>query len=232
MDLDLDVDLASFSSDVLEALLELEPSYAWADLDAAPLPFPGCPSQFLVSTKTVNETALSIGMGLIGSLAGRSAKRKAERIVQSNEPWEKDTFPFGYAAARPPERSSSLLVLKKGDPIPQSSIIQSPYMRISPYTYCVRTSTNWRTDRRLQTKASLSYLPFFGEDNYQEEDEFRDRLFENSVRAKFVIPNEEEVDPPIPRPSNAICGICLAVGCIVHRAFSLSLSLPPAAHSM
>ena len=158
--------------------------------------------------------------GAASSLLARS------RADQSALNWRTETFPFNYALPVAPPLLTPLLVLKVNDPLPRSNVIVSPYLRIPPYTFCVRTSINWRVSNAasLRSRCHLSFLPYFGEEHYDDENEFRDRLnMSKMTRIVFHIPNEDEKDQPKPEPSSAICGICLTVGCIIHRGFD---SLP------
>ena len=200
---------------ILQALLDSEPEFSWEDIEAAPVPSTATPSPFFVHTRLANEPGLFHGNA--GAPLSRNAKRKAERLVQSDSLWKKNTFPFGYFAPRPPELLPTLLHLKDGDPIPQSSIISSPYYRIPPYTYCVRTSTNWRHNKDLRSRCRITFVPFFPEDNYEDEDEYRDRMNESKGKVAFHIPNEDEDDDLATPPSTHICAICLSVGCVIHR---------------
>ena len=158
--------------------------------------------------------------------AGSSSLLARSRADQSALNWRTDTFPFNYALPVSPPLLTPLLVLKMNDPLPRSNVIVSPYLRIPPYTFCVRTSINWRVSNAasLRSRCHLSFLPYFGEEHYDDENEFRDRLnMSKMTRIVFHIPNEDEKDQPKPEPSSAICGICLTVGCIIHRGFD---SLP------
>jgi hypothetical protein len=75
----------------------------------------------------------------------------------------------------------------------------------------------------LRPRCHLDHLPYFGEHDYENENEFRDKVTDSGVKMAFHIPNEDEKDEPEPPPSNSICGICLVVGCIMHREFRKSV---------
>ena len=201
--------------ELLQVLLDNEPEFPWEDIEAAPVPTTSIPKQFFVATRPAN-VATTVN-GTLGANHSRNLKRKADRLVESQDLWKRDTFPFDYVAPRPPELLPTLLHLKEDSPIPQSSIISSPYQRIPPYTFCARTSTNWRQNKDLRSRCHINFIPFFPEDSYEDEDEYRDRMNQSKGKVAFHIPNEDEEDDPISFPSSHICAICLSVGCIIHR---------------
>ena len=100
---------------------------------------------------------------------------------------------------------------------PYSSVISSPYVRIPPYTYCTRVSTNWRTNKSIKSRCHLSFLPYFNEGNFEDEDEFREALGHTAVKIAFHIPNEMESDDEPDLPDTEFCGICMTRGCVQHR---------------
>ncbi|KAK9900044.1 SET domain-containing protein [Cystobasidium minutum MCA 4210] len=107
--------------------------------------------------------------------------------------------------------------------------LASPYVRIPMYTYCPRTSSNWRRPTlSLHRRCHMSFLPFFGEDGYEDESHFRDRIQleskNSSVKIVFTIPSElEEPSQFDPEdllstiPKDSVCAVCLSVGCIMHH---------------
>lgn len=175
----------------------------------------------------------------------RSSRRKKQPAVALGKAviplkeWQSDTFPFGHAPHYPPKPIEPLLLtaqyrLKTGgqpDPVaehpsmyqlpdyepPLTSVVYSPYVRIPPYTFCARTSVNWRTNPILRTRCHMSFLPYFGEDNYEDENEFRGQIETATGKLKFTVPNENPGDSPPEQPLDRLCGICLSRGCIVHR---------------
>lgn len=158
---------------------------------------------------------------------GRGTVRATRRTVQhktARRPinlYESRTFPFNYVLPFPPPFLLPLSTISGISPVPpKSSIIVSPYLRLPPYTFCLRTSQNWRTRNSalsLKNKCHQTYLPYFEEGQMEDEDEFRERIAEGKIKINFLIPNEESRDPPKPEPSDHICGVCLTVGCIAHR---------------
>lgn len=181
----------------------------------------------------------------------RKSATLARAVIPADE-WEDRTFPFGHAPHYPPRLPEPLLLMEhntgnkfsQGTPAndkgkgramsdhtqnlamfepPLTSIISSPYVRIPPYTFCARTSVSWRPNAYLRSRCHMSFLPFFGEDNYEDESEFRDRINQSTGRIAFHIPTENEADRPPHLPDHELCGICLSRACIVHRKFASSV---------
>lgn len=235
--------------DLLEALLANEPEYSWEEQASAPIPPVAPPPSFLAKQQAAvaaisasatesgslstsyNNSTSSIALSRRGSerdAAGNiitTLRHSRRAIVRANPKhstagnWTADTFPFNYKLPLPPSLLTPLLVLKAADPLPRSSVITSPYLRIPSYNFCARTSANWRMTNvlSLRSRCHLDHLPFFSEHEYDNESEFRDRIAEGHLKLAFHIPSEEEKDQPLPPPSDEMCAICLVVGCIMHR---------------
>ena len=218
--------------DLLEALIANVPEYSWEDQARAPVPSVGPPPAFLknryASGARFAELQASAALSRRDSESGGggSNARKSKRTIAKANPkhsiannWTSDTFPFNYTLPLPPSLLTPLLVLKATDPLPQSSVVVSPYLRIPPYNYCARTSGYWRITNvnSLRSRCHMDHIPFFAEYEYENENEFRDRITDCGAKVAFHIPNEDENDEPEKLPSTGVCGICLTVGCIMHR---------------
>jgi hypothetical protein len=224
--------METMDEDLLEALLAEMPEYSWEELENAPLPRIAPPDIFALQSynSKVDEGAASAASQATGTtLPSRAVRKAALRAPQHEQRWDGQVFPFGYKLSLPPPPLVTLQTLRAEDPTPRSNVIASPYVRIPPYTFCARTSINWRRPHRsLHKSCYMSFLPFFGEDGYDDESSFRDRLAQDArqglTRVSFLVPSEleapsrsDEMDPLEKMPNDEVCGICLSVGCIAHR---------------
>jgi hypothetical protein len=232
----------TLDEDLLEALAAEVPEYSWEEQDNAPIPRVAPPLAFTLqrarsrasaSRNVLNESGDSALHGGTGTSRGvRKAAMRANKVEQA---WDGDIFPFGYELQYPVPALTPLQTLRPGDNSPRSDIIVSPYMRIPPYTYCPRTSINWRRPTlSLHKRCHMTFLPFFGEEGYEDESHFRDLLHNearsNGIKVQFTIPSEreqpshgDEEDMFSKMPKDTVCGICLSVGCIIHREHRQSL---------
>lgn len=238
--------------DLLEALLEEVPEYSWEEQEKAPIPRIAPPLAFSYSKARSKAAAASDGQqgytnnnsynngGSGSGHTSRAVRKAAIRANKHEQTWDVDTFPFGYEIHFPPPLLTPLQTLRPTDPLPRSSIIVSPYIRIPQYTYCSRSSVNWRRPTpNLRRRCHVSHLPYWGEDGYEDDSEFRGRLRDeirtSKTRVTFVLPSEQEgphngdtqqdreIDILDQIPSDVICGICLAVGCLTHREWTVAI---------
>lgn len=221
--------LADLPYDLLEALLAREPEFSWEYAESAPLPQEGKPRSFYVKERAA-EAAIAAAAQYGGSstrgtsILQQPSRRSARPIARVNPDhetagnWTAETFPFNYRLPREPSKLTPLLLNNNGG-FPTASVIVSPYLRIPTYTFCARTSANWRLaeGRSLRSRCHMDYLPFFGENEYEDNNEFRSRITEVGTKIAFHIPDEYEKDQPEEPPSNTMCALCLTVGCIMHR---------------
>lgn len=231
----------TLDEDLLEALLAEVPEYSWEEQEKAPIPRVAPPLAFSLqrarsrassSRVLLGDTGDSISLSANnGSGTSRAVRKAALRANKNEQAWDGEIFPFGYELQYPVDPLTPLQTLRPHDKPPRSEIIVSPYIRIPLYTYCARTSINWRRPTvSLRRRCHMTFLPFFGEEGYEDESHFRDLLNNearsNGVNVRFMIPSEREEPSPdddedlfSKMPKDSVCGICLSVGCIIHREF-------------
>lgn len=227
--------------DLLEALLAEMPEYSWEQQEAAEIPRVAPPTAFVLQKARsklahqrhhLNESGDTSSVnGSNGYATGtsRAVRKAAMRANKNEQDWDGNIFPFGYELQYPPTTLAPLQTLRPGDPIPRSDVIVSPYVRTPVYTYSPRTSGNWRRPTlSLHKRCHMSFLPFFGEEGYEDESHFRDMINKEAragnLKVVFTIPSERE-DPTQAddddllnkMPKDSVCAICLSVGCIMHR---------------
>lgn len=230
--------METLDEDLLEALAAEVPDYSWEEQEKASIPRVAPPLAFSLqkarskasaSRYVLNESVESATSGATG--ASRGVRKAAMRANKNEQAWDGEVFPFGYELQYPVPALTPLQTLRPGESPPRSDIIVSPYVRIPPYTYCPRTSINWRRPTlSLHKRCHMTFLPFFGEEGYEDESHFRDRLHEEArtsgIKVQFTIPSEREQpsqgddeDLFSKMPKDSVCAICLSVGCIIHRKY-------------